>query len=390
MVQPLCSHCDTMLYEHHGGRCPECGKTHSAGTRFENSDDALRKKVALLLDERKNAGLEGLVGELQCVIINTEPDNLERAVQDLLRYTGFEFVEAFEDQEHVSYMLTTAGSADFLLRSRKRGDNPFRELNRHPKSEHLPNTRLETLVFSTPDIERYVYLQKSRGISFLTDHIIHAERYSFIQTAPSRFTGNSIGFVEWHREPRTFFTGAAQILPGRVAKPSSAYQKNIKELDHVATRVKAEDRDAAILEFMELTNYTFDFAIYVESLNSITNVARLPGAVFALVFTSGIASYSGEESSGPTEKFIYNYGARAHHMAFRTEHIDDTFDSLKKDGMEFLIELVGASEEGLKQTFSKPSPHTLLVNEYIYRYGDFDGFFTKSNVTELTAVTGNQ
>ena len=62
----------------------------------------------------------------------------------------------------------------------------------------------------------------------------------------------------------------------------------------------------------------------------------------------------------------------------------------KNDGMEFLIELVGSPEEGLHQTFTLPSPNTLLVNEYIPRYDGFDGFFTRSNVETLTRATGRQ
>ena len=58
--------------------------------------------------------------------------------------------------------------------------------------------------------------------------------------------------------------------------------------------------------------------------------------------------------------------------------------------MDFLIGLVGNEQEGLKQTFSVPSENTLLVNEYIHRYGDFDGFFTASNVTLLTGATNKQ
>jgi hypothetical protein len=141
---------------------------------------------------------------------------------------------------------------------------------------------------------------------------------------------------------------------------------------------------------MKLTNYDFDFAIYVKSLNSITSVARLSSKDFAMVFTSGISPYIGDEISGPTEKFIQNYGNRVHHMAFQTESIEDTYNSLARNDMKFLIELVGSPEEGLKQTFTEPSENTLLVNEYIHRYGDFDGFFSKSNVTLLTAATGKQ
>jgi hypothetical protein len=161
-------------------------------------------------------------------------------------------------------------------------------------------------------------------------------------------------------------------------------------LDHAATRMEAKDRDAAIIEFMELTNYNFDFAIYVKPLNSITNVARVSKNDFAMVFTSGITPFVNDHVSGPTEKFMHHFGPRVHHLAFRTKHIEETFTSIKKDGMGFLIELVGSPSEGLKQTFSLPSKNTFLVTEYIHRYGDFDGFFTKSNVTLLTAATAKQ
>jgi hypothetical protein len=109
-----------------------------------------------------------------------------------------------------------------------------------------------------------------------------------------------------------------------------------------------------------------------------------------MVFTSGISPYISDEESGPTEKFIHNYGTRVHHLAFNTTEIENAFTALKENDMGFLIDLVGSPDEGLKQTFSEASKNTLLVNEYIHRYGDFDGFFTKSNVTLLTAATDLQ
>ena len=36
---------------------------------------------------------------------------------------------------------------------------------------------------------------------------------------------------------------------------------------------------AAVVEFMNLTNYTFAGAFYVESFNSITSVVRLPSSL---------------------------------------------------------------------------------------------------------------
>jgi len=154
--------------------------------------------------------------------------------------------------------------------------------------------------------------------------------------------------------------------------------------------VRAQDRDAAIIEFMQVTNYNFDFAIYVRIFNSITNVARISKKDFALVFTSGVMPYIDDKLSGPTERFIHNYGPRVHHLAYHTENIEDTFNQLQMDGMDFLINLVGGPTEGLKQTFSQPSKNTYVVTEYIHRYGDFDGFFTKKNVTLLTGATTKQ
>ena len=255
----------------------------------------------------------------------------------------------------------------------------------------LPDTRLETFVFSTPDMQEYVRIQKGRGVAVSHRGTRGIGSYSFIQTVPSLFTGNSLGFIEWK--------GRYTVIPPQgcdrdcsrpVTKPESGYLKNISVLDHTATRVRAQDRTAAILEFLNLTNYHYDFGVHVKSLNSITSVARREPEDFAMVFTSGITPYTTDEESGPTEKFIRNYGTRVHHMAFRTERIEDTVAQLKNDGMGFLLDLVGSEKEGLKQIFSTPSAYTLIINEYIHRYGGFDGFFTRSNVERLTEATGKQ
>jgi 4-hydroxyphenylpyruvate dioxygenase-like putative hemolysin len=199
-----------------------------------------------------------------------------------------------------------------------------------------------------------------------------------------------LGVIQWTGEQGRYETRWSKPLDWNLKKPKHDHLRNIRWLDHAAARVKAQDRNSAIIEFMKLTNYNFDFAIYVKPLNSITSVARLSPKDFAMVFTSGISPYVSDDVSGPTEKFIHNYGTRVHHIAFQTEAIEDTYNSLVRDEMKFLVELVGSPEEGLKQTFTEPSGNTLLVNEYIHRYGDFDGFFSRSNVTLLTEATGKQ
>ena len=357
---------------------------------MERQETDLAARVPAVLKERRKQGLEGLVGGLDSVIISTEQDRLDAAVAELLRYTGLSARAQFADDVFRTFVLGTEGSATFLVRSRYGGWNPFGAVNAAEKTGGLPHTRLETFVYRTRDLDRYVDIQKARGVRFLTPGIIDEPQFRFIQTVPSPYTGNSTGFIEWIGEEGNYAPAAAQILQPLPEKPGYPHLSRIHELDHTATRVRALERNDAILEFLALTSYRFDFAVFVRSLNSITSVARLEHEGYAQVFTSGIEPYRDARTSGPTEMFIRHYGTRVHHMAFRTEDIGETFAALKGDGMEFLVELVGSPEEGLHQTFSLPSPHTLLVNEYIHRYEGFDGFFTRSNVEMLTRSTGKQ
>lgn len=387
MKKLICPKCKKVHIHTIDDKCPGCGGTDYHN--FENNDAYLRKEIEVVLEERRKHGLDGLISGLNNIIINTETDRQQATVEEFLKFTGLNVAETFEDSDFRTVVLKNEGSADFLVRTRKK-ENPFLELNQFPKSGHVPNTRLEALVFETTDIERYVSIQKQRGVEFITDDIIETDNFSFIQTVPSIYTGNSVGIIQWHRNKGKYASSDSTPLDWQFKKPDNSAIKNIKELDHAATRVRAKDRDAAVIEFMNLTNYNFDFAIYVKVFNSITNVARFSSKDFAMVFTSGISPYVDDEKSGPTEKFVHNYGPRVHHMAFRTEDIEETVSALKDNGMSFLIDLVGSAQEGLKQIFSSPSENTLLVNEYIHRFGDFDGFFTKSNVTLLTGATEKQ
>ncbi len=281
---------------------------------LQNSDEILRRGAYRIMEERRLFGREGLVGGLQAVIINTEPHLQKAAVEEFIRYSGLQFQEAFMDTTHRTSVLKVPGSAqfrsaDFLIRSRLKGSNPFREINVAPQTRDLRNTRLETFVFETSDIERYVSLQSRADVKFQSE-ILDFDNYYFIQTMPSKFTGNSLGFIEWKGERCIYSSPESQRIDWNMEKPSSfassSHPRNIRWLDHAATRVRAQDRDPAILEFMRLTNYSFDFAIYVKSLNSITSVARLSSSDFAMVFTSGITPFVSQEASGPTEKFISN------------------------------------------------------------------------------------
>lgn len=364
--------------------------TQNAAESLSREEEVLIGRSARLSSEREKAGLEGLVGGLDSVIIAVEAGRLETAVSELLRYTGLRCTEGWYGAGGRGYVLGLRGSASVILRSRGSAKNPFAPVNRARMTGTLPNTRLETFVFSTHDVREYVRIQKERGIHFLSAEPQESTSWSFIQTVPSLFTGNSLGFIEWKDDTRSYLPSDATTIHPGVTKPEAGYLDNISVLDHTATRVRAQDRTAAILEFLNLTGYHYDFGVYVKSLNSITSVARREAEDFAMVFTSGITPYTTDEESGPTEKFIRNYGTRVHHMAFRTERIEDTVVQLKNDGLGFLLDLVGSEKEGLKQIFSTPSSTTLIINEYIHRYGGFNGFFTRRNVERLTEATGKQ
>ena len=138
--------------------------------------ESLISVAAEVVDWRKSSGLDNLVGGLQAAIINVEPHLQKGAAIELLRYSGLEFVEAFKNANDSTCVLKTPSfsefhSANFLITSRTMGENPFRPINNAPKSSYLPDTRLETFIFRTKNLEEYVSIQKSNGVRFLSDHI---------------------------------------------------------------------------------------------------------------------------------------------------------------------------------------------------------------------------
>ena len=386
MTKLVCARCQSVFDDSHDAGCPKCGAHYPHVYDFENSENHLRENVPRVLNERKGAGLDGLVGGLDSIVVNVESGRFDGTVLEMLGNTGMLVEDAFSSPHGMTCVLGGNEGPRVLITTRD-SEGPFREINDHPRSSHLPDTRLETMIFVTSDVQRYFEIQSSRGVEFMTDGVIQGEGFSFVQTKPSRYTGNSIGLIQRHEGRSYRGKDSLPIQPPEVE--GGAHLENIGRIDHAATRIHAQDRDPAILEFMSLTNYDFDFAIYVKTFNSITSVARLSADDFALVFTSGISPH-GNGGEGPTEKFVHEYGARVHHIAFRTGEIEDTYLALKESGQRFLLELVGSPEEGLKQTFTIPSQNTLLVNEYIHRYEGFDGFFAKHNVAILTEATGKQ
>ena len=122
---------------------------------------------------------------------------------------------------------------------------------------------------------------------------------------------------------------------------------------------------------------------------------RSPAKVFTANNTPYFVNHL-ERLPSPTETFVRNYGPRLHHVALAVrdgesngvENINYVVNQIQAQGRAFLLDVIGSKEDGLKQIFSSASDHSSLIIEYVQRFGDFDGFFTKDNVAKLTAAAG--
>ena len=162
----------------------------------------------------------------------------------------------------------------------------------------------------------------------------------------------------------------------------------------------SQNREVAILEYMTLTSYYYWGSYDITDQDSSTNVTKSVHYANELespakVFTAANHPYFVNHLlrlPSPTEAFVRNYGPRLHHLAVAVHdghrdgkaNIDYVVGVLRDCGQDFLLDVVGSEAEGLKQIFSSASEHSSLIVEYVQRFGDFQGFFTKGNVAHLT------
>lgn len=368
-------------------KCPNCEDEHQVAVLEE---ERLLEETEAVTRESEALGLSELVGAIDSVIIQVAPGRMADTVNELRGMTSLAPSGCYQSEDHLWCVMSPKHPPRFIVKEARRElENPFARPNSGEMTREDPNTRLETFVFEVNDIEKLFEVQKSRSVSFLTDSILDTGNYRFLQTTPSEFSGNSVGYIQWETDDRNYMGKTDDVTHIDLDEGTKDFVQYVDYLDHTATRVRANDRIEAIKEWLTLLPYYFHMSVYVKSLNSITNVTRMVGQDYAQVFTTGIVPYQGLSAAyEPTERFIVDYGTRVHHLAWNTSRIEDVVDSLRGEGLRFLLDLVGSEEEGLKQTFTEPSAHSMLVTEYIHRYADFDGFFTKSNVTELTRATG--
>ncbi|MFX0115120.1 MAG: VOC family protein [Candidatus Hodarchaeota archaeon] len=165
-------------------------------------------------------------------------------------------------------------------------------------------------------------------------------------------------------------------------RKAAAIDEYIIKLDHIAYRVHKGEREKAMGEFIRLLPYQEYKSFVVKSMNAITSCIKLYDTFPVIVVSEGLT----EDSI--VEKYCQKYGSRIHHLAYEVTNIDKVVEQQKSAAIAFTTdEIIGSEEEGIKQIFTLPTKTANHIIEYIQRFGDFDGFFTPSNIADLMKST---
>lgn len=372
-----------------------------------------------LLEQRDRIGLTELIHQVDAMMIAVEPGHSVPYVGELCLMTPYHYLATIESERHYTHVLRIDLNApDVLIREVKDPETRgiFRSLNElYPIGAHKPNSRYMGEVFRVTDVNEVVALQKSRDVRFFNrDQIQKLEMPDDMAIVkPSPYTHNIVGY--WERseaDTRVYAPSRSTIrddvqrayLEAKEAQVKLGLEALLLPIDHLATRIYSQNREAAILEWLTLTSYYYWGSYDIASQNSSTNVTKsvhysneleCPAKVFTAANHPYFVNHLLKLPS-PTEAFVRNYGPRLHHLAVavrdgETEgkaNIDYVVGTLRDCGKEFLLDVIGSREEGLKQIFSSASEYSSLIVEYVQRFGDFQGFFTKDNVAELTHAAG--
>ena len=372
-----------------------------------------------LLEERDNSGLTGMIDQIEAIMITVDPGHSTRYIGELALMTPYHYLVTLESESHWTHILRVdMHSPDFLIREVKdrRTRGIFRSLNEvYPIGRHKPNSRYMGEILRVKDMHSVVECQQAREFRFFsqeeTRKLELPGNLSIVK--PSPYTHNIVGYIERPSDQiRTYALGISSInqevqdiyLTAKALQKELRINDLILPIDHLATRIYSQNREVAILEWLSLSSYYYWGSYDIQDQNSSTNVTKSvhhnseihsPAKVFTANNTPYFINHLDRKPS-PTETFVRNYGPRLHHIALAVcdgetdgrENIDHVVRQIEAQGRNFLLDVIGSRNQGLKQIFSSASEHSSLINAYVQRFGDFKGFFTKENVAELTHAAG--
>ncbi|MDZ4263078.1 MAG: hypothetical protein U1B30_12205 [Pseudomonadota bacterium] len=375
--------------------------------------------LQLLLTERDRVGLTDMIHEVEALMLTVDPGHSIEYIGELALMTPYSYLVTLESETHWTHVLRIdMASPDLLVREVKDPNirGIFRSLNEvYPIGSRKPNSRYMGEILRVSDLHGVTTLQKEREFRFFSQDDLRKMELpgNLAVSKPSPYTHNIVAYMERPQEQaRIYALGLSSIRPDvqEVFLAAKALQKQLEiddligPIDHLATRVYSQNREVAILEWLSLSSYYYWGSYDIKDQNSSTNVTknvhfteeiRSPAKVFTANNTPYFVNHL-ERLPSPTETFVRNYGPRLHHVALAVrdgerqgyENIDYVVNQIRAQGREFLLDVVGSKADGLKQIFSSASDHSSLIIEYVQRFGDFDGFFTKDNVAKLTAAAG--
>ncbi len=372
-----------------------------------------------LLEERDQSGLTDMVHEIDAIMITVDPGHSIRYIGELALMTPYHYLVTLESEDHWTHVLRVdMNSPDILVREVKDVSikGIFRSLNEvYPIGMRKPNSRYMGEVLRVTNLHDVVECQKQRGFRFFSQDQVRKLQLpgNMAVSKPSPYTHNIVAYMERPVDQiRTYALGVSSIrndvqevyLAAKARQEELEINDLIQPIDHLATRIYSQNREVALLEWLSLSSYYYWGSYDIHDQNSSTNVtksAHYSSEMFspAKVFTANNTPYFVnhlEQLPSPTETFVRNYGPRLHHIAlsvcdgerYDMENIDFVVKQIASQGRDFLLDVIGSKDDGLKQIFSSASEHSSLIVEYVQRFGDFNGFFTKHNVAELTRAAG--
>lgn len=372
-----------------------------------------------VLAERDRCGLTDMIGGIEALMIAVEPGKSLEYIAELALMTPYHYLVTLDGPKHMTHVLRIdMNSPDILLRETKNRDSTdlFRSLNdQYPVGARRPHSRYLGEILNVANRLDVVAMQQERAFRFLTmGQLTELDLpLNFSVSKPSPYTQNVVGYMErpadgirvyQHGDSSIVAAAQAAYERGKIMQAHIGIKDMIMPIDHLATRVYSQNREAALLEYLALSSYYYWGSYDIKDQNSSTNVTKnvrgTPESMSpAKVFTANNLPYCVnhlDKLPSPTETFVRNYGPRLHHMALTVsdgqtngvENIDFVVSAIASQGKRFLLDTVGSREEGLKQIFSSASDFSSLIIEYVQRFDGFQGFFARENVAHLTFAAG--
>lgn len=376
-----------------------------------------------IFERRSACGLPEIVGDMVGVVVQVQHGDAIDYLAELAVMGPYRLTEARLTETHKVFLLQSRPEFPRLLVIEPLVASYEDEITRwnllYPLAANKPNARYIGEIYRATSVDavhealepqsiRFVYPGDTQGAVYCTDHLT----FTFL----SDFTYNRVGYVDVDLDDldavgfgeRITLTAAEQAKLDAAASLQAEHGITdlVLGLDHMATRILAGEREDAILEYLTMVPYYFWGAYNISEMNSSTNVTRSmtvdddkksPARVFTANNTPSFVN-SFENLPMPTEDFVRNFGRRMHHMAYAVidghvadeKNVDFVVRQLSEMGTPFLADVVGEckDEPNLKQIFSKSSPYSLLITEYVERCHGYEGFFTRDNVAALTEAAG--